>query len=414
MTSTAVSEDVLRVAFFPDSYHEIDGVANTSRQFEAFAHRRGLPFLVVHGVDDGGLCVSTEDRLALPRGKISIALDKKHDFDALFLRHLRQTEEWIRDFNPDIIHVTGPSDVGLLGTLVAHRLRIPLAASWHTNLHQYAQQRSASFLSWLPPHIARPTGAAIRELARLITLRFYHIAQILYAPNQELIELVEKGTRKPCFLMERGVDTTLFDPARRDRSDHQFTIGFVGRLTIEKNVRLLVDLEHALIRAGLTNFKFLIVGQGAEEPYLRTHLQNAEFTGVLTGEPLRRAYANMDVFVFPSQTDTYGNVVLEALASGVPAVVSDQGGPRYIVRHGETGYIASNSEDFENRVLTLARNPGQLAMMRLAARQHALSSSWDKVFEYVYAGYERGLRSGIPADKKVRTRRRRTVLSGAV
>jgi glycosyltransferase involved in cell wall biosynthesis len=414
MTSTVLVEDALRVAFFPDSYHEVDGVANTSRQFEAFARRRGLPFLVVHGVEEGGGCASTEDRRALPRGKVCFALDKKHDFDVLFLRYLRQVEAWLREFNPDIVHVTGPSDVGLLGTLAAHNLRIPLAASWHTNLHQYAQQRSAGFLSLFPRRVAEPLGDAIREFSLMVTLRFYHIAQILYAPNQELIQLVEKGIRKPCFLMERGVDTWLFDPSRRDRTDNQFTIGFVGRLSVEKNVRMLVDLEQALIRNGLTNFRFLIVGRGGEEPYLRANLQNAEFTGVLTGDALGRAYANMDVFVFPSKTDTYGNVVLEALSSGVPAVVSDQGGPRFIVRPGETGFVASSPVDFANRVLTLARNPGQLAMMRVAARHHALSTSWDKVFEYVYAGYERGLRSGIPADKRVRSRRRRTVLTGAV
>jgi len=357
------------------------------------------------------VCSSAEGRHALPRKEFSsFALDKKHDFDALFLRHLLQVEHWLHDFNPDIIHVTGPSDVGLLGTLAAHRLKIPLAASWHTNLHQYAQQRSVSALSWLPRRISEPLGDSIRAISLAVTLRFYHIAQILYAPNQELIQLIEKGIRKPCFLMERGVDTVQFDPARRDRTDSQFTIGFVGRLTVEKNVRLLVDLEKALINAGLTDFRFLIVGQGAEEPYLRTNLQNAEFTGVLTGDSLGRAYANMDVFVFPSMTDTYGNVVLEALSAGVPAVVSDQGGPRYIVRQGESGFITTGLEDITHRVLTLAHNPGQLAIMRMAARQHALSTSWDKVFEYVYAGYERGLRSGIPTGKKVRARRR-TVLT---
>ena len=412
MTSSLLVEDALRVAFFPDSYHEVDGVANTSRQFEAFARRRGLPFLVVHAFDSDRLCSSAEGRQALPRKEVSsFALDKKHDFDVLFLRHLKQVEAWLHDFNPDIIHVTGPSDVGLLGTLAAHRLKIPLAASWHTNLHHYAQQRSVSALSWLPRRAAQPLGDLIRAVSLGVTLRFYHIAQILYAPNQELIQLIERGIRKPCFLMERGVDTVQFDPARRDRTDNEFTIGFVGRLTVEKNVRLLVELERTLIQTGLTNFRFLIVGQGAEEPYLRANLQNAEFTGVLTGDSLGRAYANMDVFVFPSKTDTYGNVVLEALSAGVPAVVSDQGGPRFIVRQGESGFITAGLEDMTHRVLTLERNPGQLAIMRTAARQHALSTSWDKVFEYVYAGYERGLRSGIPAGKKVRARHRRTVLT---
>jgi phosphatidylinositol alpha 1,6-mannosyltransferase len=223
----------------------------------------------------------------------------------------------------------------------------------------------------------------------------------MYAPNPELIELLERGTGKPCFLMERGVDTDIFDPARRERRDDTFTVGFVGRLTVEKNVRLLVDLERALIQAGLMNFRFLIVGQGAEEQWLRSSLRSAEFAGVLHGAQLGRAYANMDVFVFPSLTDTYGNVVLEAISAGVPAVVSDGGGPRFVVRQGETGFVARSLEEFRNHVMDLARQPELRARMRISARQQALAASWDKVFENVYAGYERGLHGSLPADKKV-------------
>jgi glycosyltransferase involved in cell wall biosynthesis len=396
----------------PDSYTEVNGVANTCRQFEAFARRRNLPFLVIHGFDGPGQISESRERCAFPRGPVAFPIDKKHNIDVLLWRHMRRMEAIIREFNPDIMHITGPSDIGVLGALMAQRLHVPLAASWHTNVHEYAEQRSRGLLSWLPEGIGSSLGGTIREASLAITLRFYRIAQILYAPNQDLIQIIEKGTRKPCFLMERGVDTNIFDPVRRDRTDDCFTIGFVGRMTVEKNVCMLADLERALIRAGLTNFRFLLAGQGAEEPWLRANLKHAEFAGVLTGGDLGRAYANMDVFVFPSKTDTYGNVVLEALSAGVPAVVSDTGGPRFLVRQGETGFVAANLDEFVNRVMSLARNPGQLAVMRVAARQHALGTSWDRVFEYVYAGYERGLRSGIPAHKRVRVRRR-TALSRA-
>lgn len=106
----------------------------------------------------------------------------------------------------------------------------------------------------------------------------------------------------------------------------RFTLGFVGRLTVEKNVRLLVELEKALLGLGCKNFRFLIVGQGVLEPWLRENLRHGTFAGVLKGDALARAYAKMDVFTFPSRTDTFGNVVLEALASGVPAVVTNEGG----------------------------------------------------------------------------------------
>ena len=115
--------------------------------------------------------------------------------------------------------------------------------------------------------------------------------------------------------------------------------------------------------------------------------RDAEFTGVLHGEELAAAYAEMDVFVFPSHTDTFGNVVLEALASGVPAVVTPDGGPCTIVRDGQTGRIVPD-EGFAAAVAELLADPAKHAEMRLAARAYALTASWDSVFEGVYRGYE--------------------------
>jgi glycosyltransferase involved in cell wall biosynthesis len=124
---------------------------------------------------------------------------------------------------------------------------------------------------------------------------------------------------------------------------------------------------------------------------LRRELRHADFTGVLRGEALATAYANMDALVFPSHTDTFGNVVLEALASGVPAVVTPDGGPKFIVRDGETGFVAPD-EGFAAAVATLVRDRARLAEMRAAARAYALGCSWDAVFSRVYAAYgvERG------------------------
>jgi glycosyltransferase involved in cell wall biosynthesis len=408
-------EGALRVAFFPDCYHEIDGVANTARQFEAFALRRGLPFLTVHG-GPGNEIQETGSTLRVTRrrGRFGFAIDKKHDFDLAFWRHLNEVESLVRQFDPDILHITGPSDVGQLGTAIAHRLRIPLAASWHTNVHQYAEQRALGLLFFLPRTLKTRVGGAIRQGSLLATLRFYHIAQVLFAPNQELIEVIEKGTGKSCYPMYRGVDTVLFDPRRRDRdrADDTIVIGFVGRLTVEKNIRDLAALEQNLLQAGLTNFRFLIVGQGAEEIWLRSNLKKAEFAGVLRGEDLARAYANMDIFAFPSQTDTYGNVVLEALASGVPAVVTNGGGPRFIVRPGETGFVARNFSEFCACVQDLALRPALRENMRAAARTHAMTASWDAVFESVYAGYEHGLREGLRAGKRIRMQPKAEIAAG--
>ena len=125
---------------------------------------------------------------------------------------------------------------------------------------------------------------------------------------------------------------------------------------------------------------------------MQERMTHAEFLGVLHGEALAAAYASMDLFVFPSHTDTFGNVVLEALASGVPAIVTPDGGPRYIVHEGQTGHIVPD-EGFTAAIASLipdSAKPAQakLAAMRAAARAYALTASWDAVFEGVYTGYE--------------------------
>ena len=120
---------------------------------------------------------------------------------------------------------------------------------------------------------------------------------------------------------------------------------------------------------------------------VRERLPRAEFTGVLKGEALSTAYANMDLFVFPSHTDTFGNVVLEAQASGVPAIVTPDGGPPTIVRDGKTGRIVGD-EGFSAAIAEIIASPARLAEMRQAARSYALTASWDSVFEGVYAAYE--------------------------
>jgi glycosyltransferase involved in cell wall biosynthesis len=380
-----------RVAYFPDSFHEVNGVAHTSRHFEAFARRRNLPFLCIRAGDRSPALIEEGNlwTLELPRGFLSIALEKDLRFDPAYLRHIPLIGEVLDRFQPNLIHITGPSELGMLGAALAHHRHLPLAASWHTNVHEYAARRSGWFLRFLPEHQAAVTGQKIEDLAMLAAARFYSVARVLFAPNPQLCALLERTANRPCRLMPRGVDAELFHPGkrRRDPEDREKVLGFVGRLSVEKNVALLAQIQQELESAGVTNFRFRIVGHGSEEGWLRERLPRAEFTGVLKGEALAAAYAGMDLFVFPSHTDTFGNVVLEALASGVPAIVTPDGGPPTIVRDGQTGRIVPDA-DFSSAIAAILADPVQHAAMRLSAREYALSASWDSVFEGVYEAYE--------------------------
>ena len=295
--------------------------------------------------------------------------------------------EALRAFQPDLIHITGPGDCSLMGAIAAWHLGVPMAASWHTNVHEFLERRIHKTFAWLPPTLRSGFAAFCRETSLTITLQIYKPAQVLYAPNQELVSLLESRTGRPCHVMTRGIDTHLFDPARRRRSDDAIVLGFVGRLFAEKNVRFLKNVEDGLLQRGITNYRFLIVGHGSEEDWLRTNLRQVEIAGLLRGEALAAAYANMDIFVFPSHTDTFGNVVQEALASGVPAVVTGSGGPKFIVRDGISGLVGDTDDRFISAAVELAENTSLRDRMKQAARQQALNTSWDAVFEAVYNGY---------------------------
>lgn len=311
--------------------------------------------------------------------RVGFVLEADLRFDLLVWRHLNRVRKILREFQPDVVHITGPNSTSLIGTQLAHELKVPLLASWHTNVHEYAARRLHRFSG---DAIAR----RVESLVLRIVLRYYALARKALAPNRELIRMLETGTGKPCGLMRRGVDCNLYDPAKRSRTGSTIVLGYVGRLSPEKNVRLLKDVETAVEQAGLNDFRIEIAGHGGEREWLKSNIKRLKDHGVLRGEALAAAYANFDVFVFPSETDTYGNVVQEALASGVPCVVSNKGGPAEIVTHGLDGYVAARPE-FAGAAARLAVDSGLRRAMAYEGRQTALRASWDSVFETVYRSY---------------------------
>jgi len=378
----------LRVAFFPDGFHEANGVARTSRALAAAASRRRVPMLCVHaGPVTRWIDERPGARLEIARGPVSFALEHDLRHDLLLWRHRRRVTEAVRAFGADVVHVTGPSDIGQLGAYVARALNLPLVGSWHTNLHEFAACRVERWLGCLPRGGRRRVSQWVERGSLWATLQFYRLPDVLLAPNPELVEFLHRQTGTPTVLMRRGVDTTLFSPTKREVDDGTFRFGVVGRLSREKNVRLLPRLEQALLAAVHTPFRFLIVGEGRERPWLEEQMTHADFSGLLHGEPLARAYANMDLLVFPSETDTFGNVVQEALASGTPALVSSRGGPKFIVRPGISGFVASNEEEFIEAARAAITDGERHRGMRAAARRQALGASWDHVFGEVLGAY---------------------------
>ncbi len=403
-----------RVAFFTDSFHEVNGVARTSRMFARYASEQGLPFFSVHtGPETRNFTEGSVETHEIKHSRWTMQLETDLAFDVLFVRHRVRLLKALQKFKPDLLHVTGPGHCGLLGALLALQLDIPLVASWHTNVHEFGARRLFRVLRFLPGPLRRFATFVAEQISLGIVLWLYKSAGLLFAPNPELVGMLHARTGLPTFLMQRGIDTGLFSPARRTRTDDEFVIGYVGRLSPEKNVRLLVEIEQRLIAKGMDNYRFLIVGDGGDREYLSANLKRCSMPGVLLGTELAAAYANMDVFVFPSETDTFGNVVLEAMSSGVPTVVSSGGGPKYIIRPGIDGFEASDSLSFADAILALHRDAALHQTMSEAARAGAAKFSWSAVFAGIYTQYDRFLQSTAHPSPAPKTGRKTFISSPA-
>lgn len=380
----------IRIAFFPDSYLEVNGAAMTCQRLVGYAKENGYPFLCIYGghkterKTDGSVT-----SLELKRSPLSFKLDEDLAYDPFFQRHSRKVMREIAAFKPDVIHITGLNDVSILGSYIGWKLDLPLVGSWHTNIHEFAASRMSKYLGFLGKEkVSKITGGAEKAILGG-AVYYYKMPKVLLVPNEELRSHLEKGTNREARLMLRGVDTELFSPKKRTANDNIFRIGFVGRLRAEKNVRMLIDIEKLLLEHGRKDFQFLVVGEGSEHEYLEKHLKKAVFTGFLEGEKLSEAYANMDAFVFPSTTDAFGNVAQEALASGVVPIVTDMGGPKFIIQNGVTGFVAKDAAEFTKYIERLMDDPNEAEAMQKAGLDVVATRSWKNVFASVYDAYYR-------------------------
>lgn len=392
--------EIPRVIYFPDSFEEVNGVAMTSKRLIGYAKRNGYPFLCIHaGSETKRYSDGSVEYLSLKRSPFKFKMDEDLAYDPFFQRHSSRIVREIEAFQPDIFHITGLNDVSISGAYLAWKRQMPLLGSWHTNIHEFAASRLMKIIRFLPKkYLDKITGVAERKIMDGAVL-YYKMPKVVLSPNIELVEILGQGTGRASHLMSRGVDTDKFSPNKRTINDKIFRLGFVGRLRAEKNVRLLIELEDRLIAAGKTDFEFLIVGEGNEREVLEKNLRFAKFTGFLDGEKLSEAYANMDVFVFPSETDAFGNVAQEAGASGVVAIVTDKGGPKFIVEDGVSGFIAKDIDDFVRFTIELMDEPEKRRAMGNAAVRRAETSSWDSVFNSVYDAYRECIK--LETDKKL-------------
>lgn len=372
----------MRIAYFTESlYPHVDGVSRTLARLFTTLEKRGIDFVVFSPFVPGPE-VAWAHRVREVR---SFRFPPYPDYRVSLPFQRRVTRE-LQRFSPDLIHVSSPTPMGYWAQSLAHDLRRPAVGSFHTHFVSYFRYYG----------VGRLEGFGWSALRR-----FYRDCQRVYAPSRSIVRELERHGIGGVELWSRGIDLGGFSPDHADpdlaraagAGEGRPLLLMVSRLVKEKDLLDLVAVNRILRERGV-DFAFALVGDGPLRSELERALPDAYFAGHQSGRDLARWYASADVFVFPSTTETLGNVVLEALASGLPAVVVDRGGPQDLIRPGETGYVVKSNDPsaMAEKLRRLLEDPGLRAEMAAQARGSASSREWDEINGGLIDSYEEVLR----------------------
>lgn len=302
----------------------------------------------------------------------------------MYAPHLRRFVQQARADGIEVVHLTTPGPIGLAALYVAAKLDLPMVGSFHTDLAAYVRILSGS----------ATLGRLMSEYMRWPYGRCRRILVPSHAVRESLI--TAKFAVDKLHVWRRGVDTEMFAPTKRSAalreswrvSDGRPAIVYVGRVSKEKGLDMLPRVDRVLRDLGVPA-RFVIVGDGPYQDALRAQLSDAVFMGTLGREGVAEALASADVKIFPSTTDTAGNVVLEAQAAGLPVIASSEGGPSEYLRHDVTGYVCRGQDlgDFAARTVALVRDRDRRRRFGQAGRDWALERTWPKALEPVFAAY---------------------------
>ncbi|WLR41177.1 glycosyltransferase family 1 protein [Bacillus carboniphilus] len=367
----------MKVAIFTDTYApEVNGVAKTLKRFTDHLSKRGHLFKVF---------------APTPETKEPLSSNHIHHFTSfpfIFYPECRfafpnmlSVKSQLQKFNPDIIHVATPSSVGLCGLHYAKKLNYPLVGSYHTNFDQYLEYYDLQIFSkilWKYMHW------------------FHQPLEKIFVPSLSTKELLLSQDFQNIHIWSRGVNTHSFHPSKNKKQQlkdryhikQPYLLTYVGRLAPEKDIKTLLSIMKKL--SSRSDVHWLIVGDGPSKSFLQERSpSNVTFTGYLSGEELAMAYASSDTFVFPSSTETFGNVVLESLASGTAVVTANAGGVKSIIQNRKTGVLCEpkETEDFTNAINMLLDHPSLRKQMEKEARNYALTQEWEQILDNLIDEY---------------------------
>lgn len=362
----------MRIALVTETYPpEVNGVAMTNQRLARGLRDRGHELLLVRpnrrGArgEDGGIEVRTVPGVPVPGYpglRCGVPLPG------------RLGRLWER-FRPDVVHVATEGPLGWGALRAARRKGIAVTSTFHTNFQDYCADYGAAFL----------TGATLRYLRW-----FHNRCALTTVPDPALGERLRRAGFERIVELGRGADTELFSPARRDRElrrswgagDRDPVAVYVGRAAAEKNIPLVLEAWKGA-REACPALQMVVVGDGPVLRRLRRRWPGVRFAGMRYDEDLARHYASADLFLFGSGTETFGNVVVEALASGLVALTYDYAAGRQFIETGRNGFLAPFGDEaaFRRMAATLARDLPQLDGVRAAARRTAEAYPWRRTID---------------------------------
>lgn len=364
----------LRVALFTGNYNHIrDGVSLTLNRLVHYLESQNIPVLVFGpsnknpAIDHCGELVVTPSIPMLVPGREEYRIATHFN---------RAAKKRLKEFNPTLIHIATPDGLGIGALRWAKKNNIPKVTSYHTHFLSYTEYYSL----YLTP---------IKKPFKMMMKWFYKQFTHTYVPSKSMIEeLHREGIPGNMKIWARGIDTDRFNPNKRDMewrrkvgfNDDDIVVTFVSRLVWEKELRTYIDSVNHLQKIN-PRVRALVVGSGQAEEEAKQLLPSAHFAGFAKGEDLARAYASADIFMFPSHTETFGNVTLEAMASGLPCIVADAIGSKSLVDDGVNGYLAEkeNVEDFTKKLQNVVSDSEKRIEMGKKSREMALLYQWDSI-----------------------------------
>src|SRR6267154_550831 len=360
-------------AWFTDTLEDVNGVATTIRKMTAAGADAGKDLVVVTSLSNQHICDIPIKNFP-PIGEFELP---EYELQKLSFPPILQMLDYIQRESFTEIIISTPGPVGLTALLAAKMLNLQTSGIYHTDFPQYIRILTEdSFLE---------------SMAWRYMHWFYGQLDTVFINSEEYRQSWIKHGLDPSKLkiFPRGLDTELFNPARRNpvffekfgAGNGEVRLLYVGRISREKDLDLLAAAYHRLRDEGL-QVQLFIVGHGPYSEAFAKSLPEAFFTGYLTGTELATAYASADIFVFPSTTDTFGNVILEAQACGVPVIVSDSGGPKELVEDRTNGLItrSRDANDFTRAIRSLAIDAALRERMGDAARKSVIDRSWPNAF----------------------------------